>query len=132
MPLDAGLIAAYEKAEYWVGDLVMRIGQADPRLDALLDGKSAAFITAANPHSQRRPAHENRAAHEALIEALKKSGVRYLRAEGRDPNQEFPPEPGVLALGIARDAAGALGRAFGQNAIVYVERGKPPELVLLA
>jgi hypothetical protein len=37
----------------------------------------------------------------------------------------------VLVLGMAREDAVALGRALDQNAIVFVERGKAPELVLL-
>jgi hypothetical protein len=37
----------------------------------------------------------------------------------------------VLAIGISRENATAAGRAFGQNAIVFVEKGRAPELVLL-
>jgi hypothetical protein len=37
----------------------------------------------------------------------------------------------VLAIGISRENAEAAGRAFGQNAIVFAEKGKPPELVVL-
>jgi hypothetical protein len=37
----------------------------------------------------------------------------------------------VLVLGIAREDAEALGRRFGQNAILYLEKGRAPELVLL-
>jgi hypothetical protein len=38
----------------------------------------------------------------------------------------------VLVLGIARAEAEALGREYGQNAIVFAEKGRAPELVLLA
>jgi len=36
----------------------------------------------------------------------------------------------VLVIGIYRANAEALGRIFGQNAIVFVEKGKAPELVI--
>jgi len=34
-------------------------------------------------------------------------------------------------IGIYRDNAQVLGRIFGQNAIVFVEKGGAPELVVL-
>ncbi|MGH8720503.1 MAG: DUF3293 domain-containing protein, partial [Burkholderiales bacterium] len=52
--------------------------------------------------------------------------------EGRDPQQEWPAEPSVLVVGIARAEAEVLGRGYEQNAIVFVEKGKAPELVMLA
>jgi len=36
----------------------------------------------------------------------------------------------VLVIGIYRDNAATLGRLFGQNAIVFVEKGRPPELLI--
>ena len=40
-------------------------------------------------------------------------------------------EPSRLVIGIYRDNAQALGRIFGQNAIVFIEKGGAPELVVL-
>jgi len=51
---------------------------------------------------------------------------------GRDPRGEWPAEPSVLVLGISRREAEILGRSYEQNAVVFVERGGAPELVLLA
>jgi hypothetical protein len=34
-------------------------------------------------------------------------------------------------VGISRADAEAVGRAFEQNAIVFVEKGRPPELVVI-
>ena len=41
------------------------------------------------------------------------------------------PERSVLVAGISRADAEIVGRAFGQNAIVFVEKGRAPGLVVL-
>jgi len=69
MALAPGLIDAYENADYVVftdPELVLRIGEPSPRLDALLEAEgatAAAYITAANPRSaakDRRGERERR------------------------------------------------------------------------
>ena len=133
MLLSPALIAAYQQAEYVVhGRCTLRIGRRSPALDALLDehgAASAAFVTAANPRSEKRSEAENRAALAALEASL---AWPFYRGEGRDPDGEWPAEPSLLVVGIARGEAEALGRALDQNAIVFAERGGAPELVLLA
>ena len=99
---------------------------------ALLDeyaATSAAFVTAANPRGERRGAAQNLAAAAALEASL---AHPFLRGEGRDPQGLWPAEPSLLVIGIGRGEAAALGRALRQNAIVAIERGAAPELVLLA
>ena len=136
MAFASDFVPAYRAANYVVAaepEVVLRIGEANPRLDALLDrtgARCAAFLTAYNPYSERRSSEDdNRAAATELERAL----VNYSRypAEGRDPTGRWPPERGVLVLGVPRAAAEALGRRFKQNAIVFIEHGSPPELVLL-
>ena len=120
MPTTREQLAAYRASEYRVfaqPELVLRIGEP-----------SAAFLTAANPHSERRPAAENLAALERLAQDA--SAWRILRGEGRSADGRWR-EPSLLVLGIEREHARALGRRYGQNAIVFVERGAAPELVLL-
>ena len=138
MPLTSAIVAAYRDADYAVrvgnAELLLHVGKPSAALDRLLAehrATGAAFLTAANPHSERRSPEENRAAAAELERAL--ADVNYSRfpAEGRDPSGRWPNEPGVLVLGIPRAAAEALGRQFGQNAILYFETGAPGELVLL-
>jgi hypothetical protein len=137
MALPPDLQAAYENADYVIfgpPPLVLRIGEPSLRLDALLEAAeaaSAAFITAANPHGERRSAEENRPAVTALNDLLSASGYPLYPGEGRDPDGRWTPEPSMLVIGIYRDNAEALGRLFGQNAIVFVEKGGAPELVAL-
>ena len=130
-------IAAYEKALYVVfgtPELVMRVGEPNPDLDELLEAEgaaTAAFITAANPRGEVTSAWKNEMANAALVESLNRAGYRCFEGEGRDPQKRWKPERSALVVGIPRADAEGAGRAFGQNAIVFVERGRAPELVLL-
>ena len=131
------LIAAYKKALYVVfgkPELVIRIGERNADLDELLEAEgaaTAAFVTAANPGGVATSAWKNEIANAALVESLTKAGYRCFEGEGRDPEKRWKPERSALIVGIPRADAEAVGRAFGQNAIVFVERGRAPELMLL-
>lgn len=134
MAIPTKLVDAYRAAHYAVPpDIVLRVGEPNARLDALLDqmrAASAAFVTAANPGSRPRSKEENAAALAELDREVAASGHDSCPAEGREPDGTWR-EPSRLVLGIERAAAEALGRRFGQNAIVFVEKGQAPELVLL-
>lgn len=131
------LIAAYEKALYvvfGVPELVLRIGRHSPDLDELLEAEgaaTAAYITAANPRGEASTAWQNEIANAALVELHTKAGHPCYEGEGRDPEKRWAAERSVLVIGISRADAEAVGRAFEQNAIVFVEKGRAPELMLL-
>ena len=132
MPLTPELIEAYEQACYALeAGPVLRIGAHSAGLDRLLEvhgAATAAFVTAANPCGEERA----NAANEAAMAALRASlSWPWLPGEGRDPVGRWRAEPSVLVLGISRAEAGALGRRLEQNAIVFVQKGSPAELVLL-
>lgn len=137
MSLSSELLEHYRNAHYAVfgePELVLRIGKRSAELDALLEAKgkaSAAYITAANPRGQRQPEGDNAIATAALRRSLSDAGYACLAGEGRDPDGQWKAEKSVLVLGMTREDALALGRALDQNAIVFVERGKAPELVVL-
>lgn len=133
MPLTPALIEAYKSALYVLeAGPVLRIGVRSDALDRLLDlhgAATAAFVTAANPRGEERA----NAANEAAMAALRASlAWRSLPGEGRDPAGSWRAEASLLVLGIARAEAEALGRRLEQNAIVFVEKGAAPELVVLA
>ena len=132
MPLTPQLIAAYRGADYAVqGGTVLHIGKSSAEMEALMQGhgvSTAAFVTGANPRGEARSHAANQAAMAELHAAL---AWPFLEGEGRDPGGAWASEPSVLVLGIARAEAEALGRRFEQNAIVFVEQGAAPELVLL-
>jgi len=135
--LPAELIAAYRAAHYVVfadPELVIRIGEPNTDLDALLQAAgaaSAAYVTAANPRGVRRSEAENKNAFDSLQKFLNEKRYRHCAGEGRDPQGRWPAEQSFLVVGIERADAAALGRRFGQNAVVLIEEGRAPELVLL-
>lgn len=138
MPVGPDLIVAYLGAEYAVfgqPELVLRIGESNAALDELLEAEgadTAAYVSAANPRGRLAGTTENVLASTALLQAQREAGYACFAGEGRDPQGEWPAEPSVLVVGIARAEAEVLGRSYEQNAIVFVEKGKAPELVLLA
>jgi len=131
------LLEAYEAADYVVfgePEFVLKIGEPSARLDALLQSEhssTAAFVTAANPRSEKKSAAENAAALALLDQVIAAAGYPWRAGEGREPDGGWV-EPSRLVMGIYRENAEALGRLFGQNAIVFVEKGAAPELVVLA
>jgi hypothetical protein len=136
VPLPAELLEAYRGTDYVVfgePELVLRIGEPNSDLDELLDAEgkaTAAFITAANPRGQRRGAWQNEIANAALVKSQNEAGFRCFEGEGRAPDRKWA-ERSVLVVGIPRADAVIVGRAFEQNAIVFAERGRAPELLLL-
>jgi len=137
MTVSPDLIAAYEAADYVVfaePELVLKIGEPSARLDALLEteqSSTAAFVTAANPRSEKKSAAQNAAALAVLDQVIAAAGYPWRAGEGREPDGSWR-EPSRLVIGIYRENAEALGRLFGQNAVVFVEKGAAPELLVLA
>jgi hypothetical protein len=137
VPLSPELKQSYENADYVVfGEpkLVFRIGERSPDLDALMKSHgaaTAAFVSAANPDGERQSDAENRVAHEELLESEWLAGRSKYEGEGRDPQDQWPAEPSVLVVGIEREDAIAIGLGHAQNAIVFIEKGRAPELVTL-
>ena len=141
MPLDPALRAAYERAVYVIfgsPPVEFRIGEPNEVLDALLKmgrGDRAAFVSSANTRGVVTPENERRLADFLLrsqVGALEAASTyRVYQGEGRDPEGKWSAEPSVLIVGIARGDAVALGRRLEQNAIVVIEKGKAPELVVL-
>ena len=136
MALPAELVSAYQDADYVVfedPELVLKIGEPSRRLDALLEeegARTAAFLTAANPRSEPRSPGENAAALAKLDQIIAATGYPWRAGEGREPDGSWA-EPSRLVIGIYRENAEVLGRLFAQNAIVFVEKGAAPELLLL-
>lgn len=130
--IPAELVEAYRKARYRVAaEPPFELAVGVPSLDAdrLMErarASSAALLTAYNPRSRKQAAPENEAAQASLKAALG-SRERY-GAEGR--GEGWPPEPSEFVLGLSRSEAGALARRFDQHAYLYLEPGRPVELVL--
>ncbi len=142
MPLDPALRAAYERAVYAIfasPGVEFRIGERSDVLDAMMTMnrvRCAAFVSSATNRGMASPENERRLADFLLsgqLDNLQHPACRYrfYRGERRDPEGKWTAEPSVLIMGIPRDEAEALGRRLEQNAIVYIEKLKAPELVVL-
>src|SRR5690349_18436722 len=136
MPVTPELLDTYRNAEYVVfadPQVVMRVGEANAQLDELIraeGARTAAFVTAANPRGEPRSDMENGVANAALQNFVAAAGYPHFWGEGRDPRGGWA-EPSFLVIGIYRANAEALGQLFEQNAIVFCELGKSPELIIL-
>jgi hypothetical protein len=129
------LAAAYRATSYIVdaprGALAIRIGRADPALDALLDGLGAdgwAFITAWNPGSMRLPPAENARNNADLLDRIARLGHAVLTGRGVGDDGRWPAEESFFIAGIPAADAVELGRYYRQRAIVVGRRGEAPEL----
>jgi hypothetical protein len=141
MPLDPALRAAYERAEYVVfgsPPVQFRVGEPSEVIEALMAMHRAtcgAFVSSANTRGVATPENERRLAAFLLrsqTDELTAAGkYRVFHGEGRDPEGKWNAEPSVLILGIPRAEAEALGRRLEQNAIVWIEQGRAPELLVL-
>ncbi len=138
--LDPTLVEHYRRTEYRVADagyaFTLHVDQACAALLECMQHfkvSAAAYITAWNPRSEPTSSARNEAAQRALASEVIERGWRLLYGEGVGADASWAPEPSLLVLGIAFDAACGLGRKYGQNAIVYARAagGAVPQLALL-
>ncbi|MFC4855936.1 DUF3293 domain-containing protein [Actinophytocola glycyrrhizae] len=114
------------------GPVDLRIGRADPDLDALLHREGVhcwAFLTAWSPGGRVLPAAENQRRGAALRRRLRGIGVPVLPGTGIGVDPDWPAEDSLLAVGLDRFTASRIGAEFGQDAIVVGDRDSAPELL---
>jgi hypothetical protein len=135
--IGAPLLHAYLRAQYAVQadpPFVLRVGRREPalaRLYGMLGARSAAYVTACNPRSRRLAGSANRRRQARLQRALERAALPFLAGIGADAAGRWPGEPSFLVFGMALGAAAALGRRFGQNAIVWCGPDAVPQLQTL-
>lgn len=130
------LRTAYEATSYRVlaspiGPFTLRCGAVSKPLDNLLEHARVmtwAFVSAANPGSIRLDDRENRRRHAALVAEVHRRSLTHHDGVGVGDDGSWPGEESLLVLGLDEAAAVALGRAFGQHAVVVGERGRPARL----
>lgn len=137
--LPAALIAAYRAAWYRIahpdGPETIRIGAPAPRTQAWLRAigcAGAAFVTACNPRGESQPDEANAAAMARLRAHVAARGWPCREGAGGDDAGAWTPEPSLLVALDAPVQAAALGRAFAQNAVVWIPAEGPARLVLLS
>lgn len=126
------LVEAYRKAAYEVHaepPFTLRVDDPSPALASLhaaLGVHASAFITAHNPGEELEPA-ENETRQAALEAHVRRRGFPMIPGVGRDDAGTWA-EASVLVLGISREEACALGREYGQNAILHAAEDAVPRL----
>lgn len=100
-------------------DLARPLTEADrSELYALLGGPFA-VLTACNPHGEQIEEAENERRSAELRERLLAAGTRFLRADGRSPDNSYR-ESGVAVL-LAQSAAHALAVELEQEAYYWFD-----------
>ena len=135
MTLPEHLLQAYRNTRYCVqlpsGEIVLRVGKHLPAVDALLHAhglRTWVFITADNPGSIRdEPGNPVRRA--LLRDQVQELGLPWFIGRGVGNEPGWPAEESLLILGLDAEEAIALGRQFGQLALLAGELGGPARLV---
>lgn len=134
-PLAAAYLATdYRVCESPLGPFVIRCGEPSPPATALLADEPIgqwAFITAENPGSVLLARETNAERMRRLRATVEAAGHRHYPGLARGSVDDWPPEASLLVLGIDEAEAAALGRRFGQLAIVAGRRDEPARLVWL-
>lgn len=132
----AELAAAYRATRYIARrgglEVALVVGGRSGELDRWLDEVGCsewAYLTACNPGSQVLPDGENAGRQAQLVAEIHRRGFRAWHGAGEPLAPGWRAEPSVLVPGMARGEAVALGRAYGQNAVVVGGRGGVSELV---
>lgn len=136
--IPAKLIQSYIAAHYQAcndsSTLTLHIGQHCEPLSRLMKTfgmQCALYITAYNPYSQPQHTETNLAANHQLLNRLSYHSNHIFEGKSLDSRGEWPAEPSFLAIGIDLVTSRILGRQFSQNAIVWVDKGATPKLILL-
>lgn len=130
-------VRAYRETEYLVLDthpfkfMVGKTSKALQQLHSRYSVSSSAFITACNPYSKILDDQANTSRQADLAKALEARGFEYMDSVGQHPDNNWPPEPGYLILGISLEDASELGNGFEQNAIIWCAGDTIPRLILL-
>ena len=125
--LEADLIAAYKSTLFQthVGDelVTLRVGEECLALQEVFEQhnvNSACYITAYNPYGRLLTKQENEDRNARMRTKLA-SLYPIFDGVGVDPNSEWEGEASFLALGASKDVSLALGEAWEQNAVVFVD-----------
>jgi Protein of unknown function (DUF3293) len=114
------------------GNIDIRVGQRQPKLDALLLELGAtewAYVTAWNPGSRRLSADQNELAQARLLRLLQDRDFTFYGGEGIPDVQGWVREHSVWIARIDLEEAVEIGRQFGQNAIVGGILGRVAQMV---
>ena len=132
------ICAAYRTTDYDAQSagrrIVIKVGERSAEVDrALARGRASrgVYVTAWNPQGRQAPRQWNARAQARLRAAMRAEGRSTIEGYGRGRDGKWAPEASLLVFGVRRAVAASLGRRLRQNAVVFVRRGAPAELVAL-
>jgi N-formylglutamate deformylase len=132
----SALWSAYESTVFCATvdgrEIRIRPGETHPSLDRALEARGVttwAYVTAWNPGSREIPRQENDARHERLKDDVSRLGFDAFEGWGEPADSAWAPEQSLLVLGLSADEALAIGRRYGQIAIVVGETGREAKLL---
>lgn len=137
---DRDLVAAYLKTEYVVmlpdGDIVLHIDRHEPDKERLIReqtgcNKAWAIVTPCNPRSELAREQLNLFYFNNLRYELDEKAGIWFKALNRDPEGQWPDEPGFFLVDPEIGWVMDLGRHYGQNAVVAARIGEAPRLIWL-
>ncbi|MDC0196613.1 DUF3293 domain-containing protein [Gammaproteobacteria bacterium] len=91
----------------------------------------SAFVNAYNPLGVLTPEVRNIVAQNELEGHLSNRKIIFIRGVGRHKVGSWPSEQSVLILGVKIEEAKMIGVDCCQNAIVWIDTGVNPKLILL-
>ena len=129
------LKALYTRAQYLIlkESLPLIVGEKNRALDTFLksnDARKGAFITAANPYSQKLNEEENTYRNRLLEEACE-GHWKYVPALATAHDGDSWEEESLFIFDISLKEALMLAGSFGQHAILYCELGGEVELIFI-
>jgi hypothetical protein len=131
---------AYRNADYRVqlplDELLLKVDRHRPNDDLRLRQEAGirshwAIVTPCNPGSRAQSAAANQARSEELAGMLQALAIPCFKSINRDPQEQWPDEPGFLLCDPPPGLAENLGRRFEQNAILCGNLGEAPRLLWL-
>jgi hypothetical protein len=114
--------SAYLETIYTADGVSFKFSDLETRVP-LYNGRRFGLITAANPRSKALSDARNDALNLELKSRVISCGWAFTDSLGHDPSGAWR-EPGLLIWDATLEDVLALGRDFGQNAVVYGESGR--------
>lgn len=109
---------------------VLRPGRVNASLDAALEKRDRAVMTAFNPQARRVDDASNRRRQQQLLEILAARGREFHPAVNHDPSGAWPDEKAVLIVDIGLQELDHLACHFDQAAVVTGQAGEAARLRL--
>ena len=130
--MQVGYLSTSDIVDDHPAHVTIRIGEQSKAVDRLLmsnRASCAAFITAWNPYSRKLGLSENRRRQAHLESQMSQKGRHFLRGYGVGDDRSWPAEESILVFNADLSTAAGIGRAWNQNAIVFLRLGRAPILV---